>query len=114
MGRKAKDSNCLLEIWGVEIKVVTWGGERRGGEKRGGEEEWREEGKGRAGEGRGGKEREGEGRNTRGGAAIAKNRHTKKSIIQYKQFMRSVIDASQSKYKTVINPDRYGGVSTTI
>lgn len=49
--RKAKDLDCLLKIWSVEIEVVAWEGERRGGEG-----EWREEGKGREGERRGGKE----------------------------------------------------------
>ena len=70
--RETEDLDCLLKIWGVEIEVVAWEGERRGGEeewreegkgregeRRGGEEEWREEGKGREGERRGGKGCEG-------------------------------------------------------
>ena len=76
-----------------------------GEEGRGGGMEGGREGEGRREKGR--EEGKEEGRNTRGGADIAINGHKKKSIIQYKQFMRSVIDASQSKYKTVINPDRY-------
>ena len=102
----------VFPVPGAPIKRRPGGGERgREGEEGEGREkrERREEV-----EGRGGKEREGEGRITRGGAAIAKNRHTKKSIIQYKQFMRSVIDASQSKYETVITLTGIGGVSTTI
>ena len=85
VGRETKNLDCLSEICSVEIEVVAWVGERSGGE-----EEWREEGKGRIGERRRGKECEG-------------RRGNIKSLL-------SVIAASQSKYTTVINLDRYLGV----